>query len=132
MKTKTTFLSVLMIFLFSLLNSPTFSQPVPPPKGPQSYDLNGDGKADLLWRHKGNGAIAVWLMNGATIASTAFLGSVPAEWEVEQVADVNGDGKADVVWQHANGTVAVWLMNGTVIESIGIPGGVSPQWEIQP
>ena len=71
-------------------------------------------------------------MNGASVASTAFLAGVPSNWEIEQVADVNGDGKADVVWQNANGTVAVWLMNGAVIESVGFPGGVSPEWEIQP
>ena len=71
-------------------------------------------------------------MNGATVASTAFLGGVPSNWEIEQLADVNGDGKADVVWQDSQGTVAVWLMNGTVIESAGFPGGMSPEWEIQP
>lgn len=75
--------------------------------GGQAYDLNGDGKADLLWRHKGNGVVAVWLMNEASVASTAFLGGMPSNWEIEQVADVNGDGKADVVWQNANGTVSV-------------------------
>ncbi len=101
--------------------------------GVQSYDLNGDGKADLLWRHKDNGTVAVWLMNGASIASVAVLGGVPSNWEIEQVADVNGDGKADVIWQNTNsGTVAVWLMDGTKVDSVGVPGSVSPQWEIQP
>ena len=100
--------------------------------GVQSYDLNGDGKADILWRHLSTGTVAVWLMNGTSIASTALLGGVPSDWDIEQVADVNGDGKADVIWQSANGTVAVWLMDGTVVDSVEVPGSVSPEWEIQP
>lgn len=51
--------------------------------GTHSYDLNGDGKPDLLWRHRDNGVVAVWLMNGATFASTAFLAGVPANWKIE-------------------------------------------------
>ncbi len=90
-------------------------------------------KGDLLWRHKGNGTVVVWLMNGTAIASTALLGGVPTHWEIEQVADVNGDGKADVIWQNTNsGTVAVWLMDGTKVDSVGVPGSVSPEWKIQP
>jgi hypothetical protein len=29
-------------------------------------DLTGDGKADILWRHNGNGGVHVWEMNGTT------------------------------------------------------------------
>ena len=113
--------------------TPPFHLEVQPATGQaHPYDLNGDGRADLLWRHKGSGEIASWLMNGSSIFSSAILGGVPSEWKIEQVADVNGDGKADVVWQNINGTVAIWLMNGTVIESVGFPGGVSNEWELQP
>jgi hypothetical protein len=101
-------------------------------QGAQSYDLNGDGKADLVWRDKNNGTVAVWLMNGTTIASVGFPADVSLDWEIEQVADVNGDGKADLVWQHTNGQVAVWLMNGAVIESVAFPASVPSEWEIQP
>lgn len=124
--------TIQMIDLDALFTPPFHVEVMTTSHGAQSYDLNGDGKADLLWRHRGNGAVAVWLMNGATVASTAFLGGVPSNWEIEQVADVNGDGKADVIWQNSNGTVAVWLMNGALIDSVGFPGGVSPEWKIQP
>jgi hypothetical protein len=95
-------------------------------------DVNGDGKADIICQNDNSRIVEVWLMNGASILSTANVGGVPSEWKIEQVADVNGDGKTDVIWQNAKGTVAVWLMNGTVIETVGFPGGVSPEWEIQP
>ena len=95
-------------------------------------DVNGDGKTDIIWQDGHSHVVAVWLMNGTSILSTAHLGGVPVEWKIDQVADVNGDGKSDVIWQHTNGTVAVWLINGTRIESVGFPGGVSPEWDLQP
>lgn len=133
MKTIPTFLfAFLMMFYFLLMSSLAFSQAVAATQGPQSYDLDGDGKSDLVWRNNNNGAVAVWLMNGASIASSGFPGNVPSDWQIKQVADVNGDGKADLIWHHTNGTVAVWLMNGTVIDSVGFPASVPSEWEIQP
>ena len=29
-------------------------------------DFNGDGKADILWRHKDTGQLSIWLMNGTS------------------------------------------------------------------
>jgi hypothetical protein len=94
-------------------------------------DLDGDGKADLVWRNTGDGSTAVWLMDGVTIASTGFPGGVPAAWEVVGVGDVDGDGKADLIWRNATtGTVAVWLMDGVMVTSTGFPGSASTDWEI--
>jgi hypothetical protein len=76
--------------------------------------------------------VAVWLMNGTTIASTGFPAGVPTEWQIAQMGDVNGDGQADVIWRHGtSGTVAVWLMNGVTITSTGFPGSASTAWQIQ-
>jgi YD repeat-containing protein len=36
-------------------------------------DMNGDGKADLVWQHAVNGQLAVWYMNGTTMTSTNYL-----------------------------------------------------------
>jgi len=41
----------------------------------QTGDYNGDGKSDILWMD-GSGNVAVWFMNGATIASIAGIGNV--------------------------------------------------------
>jgi hypothetical protein len=95
-------------------------------------DVNGDGKVDVLWRNTSSGMVAVWLMNGRTMASYGFLGGVPFDWEIKQVSDMNGDGKADVVMQHrTSGMVAVWLMNGLSINSVGFPGSTPTNWKIQ-
>jgi hypothetical protein len=95
-------------------------------------DVNGDGKADLVWRHMSSGEVAIWLMNGATIASSGFLGGVSLAWEIAGTGDVNGDGKADIIWRNGNtGTVAVWLMNGLSITSVGFPASTPTEWRIQ-
>jgi len=103
-------------------------------QGAQSYDLNGDGKADLVWRNTANGSVGVWLMNGTKIFSTEIIGGAPSNWEIKQVADVDGDGKADLVWRNTdNGDVGVWLMDGVNAPTTSvIESSVSLEWEIQP
>ena len=97
-------------------------------------DVNGDGKADLVWRHTPTGNVAVWLMNGVTLAQGAVVASgVSLEWEIAGIGDVNGDGKADLVWRHTpTGNVAVWLMNGlTLLQGVVVATGVPLEWQIQ-
>ncbi|MCW5783579.1 MAG: VCBS repeat-containing protein, partial [Nitrospirales bacterium] len=95
-------------------------------------DVNGNGTDDIVWRHASSGAVAVWFMNGATITSTGFPGSVSLNWVIRQVGDFNGDGKADLFWHNTgSGTVAVWLMNGATITSTGYPATTSLDWQIQ-
>ena len=65
-------------------------------RAPTSPDFNGDGTADLLWRHT-SGAVAIWLMNGPTPVSVASAGSVPADWTIVGFWDFNGDGKTDIL-----------------------------------
>lgn len=79
----------------------TRSGPIPPPISVPIntlFDLNGDGKADLVWRNVKNNVVAGWLMNGTTIASVGFPAGVPGEWQIKGIGDVNGDGKTDVIW----------------------------------
>jgi hypothetical protein len=38
-----------------------------------TIDLNRDGKTDLLFQHSGDGAIAVWFMNGINLADGQLL-----------------------------------------------------------
>ncbi|MDR4484699.1 MAG: Ig-like domain-containing protein [Nitrospirales bacterium] len=98
----------------------------------KKYDLNGDGKADLIWRNTKTGEVAGWLLNGANVASSAVLGQLPTEWAMSGMGDLNGDGKADLVWRNGtSGAVAVWLMNGLTITSTGFLGTVSTNWAIQ-
>ena len=39
-------------------------------------DLNGDGRIDLVWRNKIGGQNKVWLMDGATVTTSAMLPTV--------------------------------------------------------
>jgi len=46
-------------------------------------DVDGDSKADLVWRNNTNGMVAIWLMNGLTITSVGFPGSSSTDWEIQ-------------------------------------------------
>ena len=99
--------------------------------GSTSYDFNGDGKADLVWRNTG-GTVAVWLLNGSTLLSSGIVSGVPSDWVIVGVGDVSGDGKSDLVWRNTStGTVFVWLMNGVNIASSGSPADVPLAWKIE-
>jgi hypothetical protein len=46
-------------------------------------DIDGDGKADLVWRNFSTGANYVWFMNGSTLVSSGPLEPVPAStWQI--------------------------------------------------
>ena len=47
----------------------------------QTGDYNGDGKSDILWKD-GTGNLAIWFINGSSVASTASLGNVGTSWAV--------------------------------------------------
>ena len=39
---------------------------------PTARDINGDGKGDLVWQHTTTGEVAVWLLNGASLAGEGW------------------------------------------------------------
>lgn len=81
-------------------------------------DFNGDGKIDLLWRDSASQKVVMWLMNGSTLSSQAFLPDMSANYSVIDTADFNGDGNADLLWRDSvNQRVVVWLMDGTTVMS---------------
>ena len=105
-----------------------------------SGDLTGDGKADVLWRHK-TGALRLWEMDGAVattsgaITNAGAAQSMPLNWNVEGIGDYDGDGKADLVWRDANtGAMRLWAMDGSAIKSLsvitsnGSPPSLSTVW----
>ncbi|MCA9457750.1 MAG: hypothetical protein KC587_13885, partial [Nitrospira sp.] len=93
--------------------------------------VDGDGKADLVWRNTNSGDVVIWLLNGTTIASTGIVDRLPTQWEIALVSDADGDGKVDVIWRDTNtGTVVLWLLNGPSVSSDGSPGTTSTDWII--
>ena len=47
-------------------------------------DFNSDGRPDLIWRHRWNGGLATWLMNGTTVLGGYLLNpsSMDNDWVV--------------------------------------------------
>ncbi|MFM7249538.1 MAG: FG-GAP repeat domain-containing protein [Planctomycetaceae bacterium] len=75
------------------------------------YDADGDGRADLLWRHGGSGATVLWLMDGTVRRATAALGG-DLRAEVVATLDADGDGRGDLVWRDRRaGTLVLRLMD---------------------
>lgn len=89
----------------------------PRPVSPAGFDLNGDGRADLLWHDQESGDLEAWLMGGTARVATARLTPSPTDpsaWQVRGVADFDADGRNDVLWQEqASGALQAWLMDGT-------------------
>jgi hypothetical protein len=95
-------------------------------------DFNGDGKADILWQNNTNGNLAIYLMNGTTITSSATFANLPSGWSVVGIGDFNGDGKSDILLRDTAGDLAIWEMNGTTIlnpNSSGA-GNLSTTWSV--
>ncbi len=94
-------------------------------------DFNVDGKSDLIWTNSGNGDRYVWLMNGTTMSSSVYVGTIGTAWQISGTGDFNADGKTDLIWTNAStGDRYVWLMNGTTMSSSVYVGTIGTAWEI--
>jgi hypothetical protein len=75
-------------------------------------DINGDGRADILWRND-NGALTNWLgrSDGAFVGNdaAALYTGIPTSLKVDAIADFNGDGRNDILWRGDNGALTNWL-----------------------
>jgi kumamolisin len=95
-----------------------------------SGDFNGDGKQDILWRDTQSGEVDIWFMNGGSVASKAYVGTVGLDWKIAGIAHFNGDGKSDILWQNTvSGDFAIWIMNGSSYVGY-LFGSQGAQWSI--
>jgi VCBS repeat protein/FG-GAP repeat protein/BACON domain-containing protein len=78
-------------------------------------DVNGDGNADLIWRHTGAGLVSAWLMNGTSLIDAVYLNPdrLATAWQFRSFTDLDGDGHLDIVWQHNDGSLLVWFLENT-------------------
>jgi hypothetical protein len=87
-------------------------------------DLDGDGFADVVWRHS-SGTVAAWFLRSGAIVGAQVLSldgaaavESDASWEIRAVGDLDGDGKCDIIWQNMSvGTLGVWYMNGGTVRA---------------
>ncbi len=92
-------------------------------------DLDGNGAADIIWRHGPTGAFAFWLLQSGMLQSGSVFG-VPPEWTPMATADVDGNGRSDLVWRSSlSGLFAIWLMNGHTRTGAAV-FGVGPGWDL--
>ncbi|KJU87798.1 secreted protein containing C-type lectin domain protein [Candidatus Magnetobacterium bavaricum] len=98
-------------------------------------DFNGDGMADILWKHT-DGNVAVWIMQvQPTPPTKSFVvgGKVSPDWQFKSVGDFDGDGKADILWQHSDpsGKIAIWKMDGDKADKRFVIGGEVSDWQLK-
>jgi len=81
-------------------------------------DFDGDGKADLVWRHVSAGENYIWPMDGVAIKPNEgnIRTITDTNWHIVSVGDFDGDGKADILWRHATtGENYIYPMDGLTI-----------------
>ena len=96
-------------------------------------DIDGDGHADILWRHTVNGANAAWRMNGtAFLGGTDLPGVTDTAWKIVGLADLDADGHGDIVWRNTTtGANAVWFLSGGLVTgTAALPGVNDPDWSV--
>ncbi len=94
-------------------------------------DLDGDGRADLVWRNTTSGLVSGWLLESLSRKQGATIGTIPLEWTLESSADLNGDTKGDLVWRNGiTGQVNGWIMNGLTKVSGGTINTPATTWSV--
>ena len=99
-----------------------------------THDFTGDGKADLLFRHAGNGDVYLWTSSANGVVSPGQdLGIVPLNWQIQEAADFTGDGKADILWRNlGNGDAYLWTSSPNGLAAAGQDLGIVPlNWQVQ-
>jgi trimeric autotransporter adhesin len=69
-------------------------------------DLDGDGKADMVWRYmkpgtNDSGVIFAWYMNSEpslNVNEVKHRGGAPLSWSLVGGVDIDGDDKGDLIW----------------------------------
>jgi hypothetical protein len=77
----------------------------------RAADVDGDGRADVVWRSAG-GLLKVWrLVAGSIEESTPS--PPPPEAEILGLADVSGDGRSELVWTLADDQLMASSLDGS-------------------
>lgn len=98
----------------------------------ETFDFNGDGRSDILWREQGAGQFTIWNGQGSRWAQNSYSdNSVSSDWKIAGVGDLNGDGRDDIVWRQDSGAFSTWQSTGTGFNTnVTYDSSVSPDWQI--
>jgi hypothetical protein len=81
-------------------------------------DVDGDGRADVVWRNASSGENYLYPMDGtAILGSEGYFRTVAdPNWKIVGTGDFDGDGRADILWRNSStGENYLYPMNGTTI-----------------
>jgi len=82
-------------------------------------DIDGDGKADIVWRNSTTGENYVYPMDGTAIKpSEGYLRTVSdLAWTIAATGDYDGDGKSDLLWRNTfTGENYLYPLDGKTIK----------------
>ena len=91
-------------------------------------DFDGDGDADILWRHDG-GAVVTWELEDGAFVTNHNHPDVPNSWQVAGTGDFDGDGDADIVWRNDDHVVTWEMQDGEFVTSHNLPA-VPATWQV--
>jgi len=82
-------------------------------------DFNQDGSPDIVWQHRTQGRLGVWLMRGTTLLEGRALAPdqiADGDWRIVGAGDYDLDGHPDLFWRHeVTGGLSAWRMQGSTM-----------------
>ncbi|MFC0676877.1 reprolysin-like metallopeptidase [Lysobacter korlensis] len=94
-------------------------------------DLNGDRKADIVWRNAANELQAHWIMSGPARAAVAYK-AVSSIYRIIETGDFDGDGRADLLWtNNTNDLLWIWRSRGDGQYDVHFVDGYPPGWTVE-
>jgi Ca2+-binding RTX toxin-like protein len=98
----------------------------------ETFDFNGDGRSDILWREQDAGQFTIWNGQGSSWAQNSYSdNTVASDWKIAGVGDLNGDGRDDIVWRQDSGAFSTWQSTGTGFNTnVTYDSSVAPDWKI--
>jgi len=91
------------------------------------------GNADILWQND-NGALALWQMEGTTVAAINALPNPGPTWHVVGDNDFSIDHADDILFRNDNGAMAIWTginqATGTVAGMFAGTQNPGPTWHV--